>query len=180
MQKKGCVSRSRSASNGMDNSEVFDRYYNLSLNYLSFRPRSEKEVTDYLTKKIKDKKLNLKSESDGDEIISKIIKKLKEYKFIDDTAFAKFWIEQRLKSKHKPIRAVEFELKQKGIHKEIINELLSEIESKDSDLNNAKLLADRKMDYYRNLPPDKRREKVLSFLMRKGFSYDTAKKALND
>jgi regulatory protein len=174
MQKKGCVSRSRSASNGMDNSEAFDRYYNLSLNYLSYRPRSEQEVIDYLKKK------SAKTPNLTDEIISKIIIKLKEYKFIDDPAFTKFWIEQRLKSKHKPIRAIEYELKQKGIDNELIVESLSQIDRKDSDFENAKKLADKKMDFYRNLPPEKRREKVLSFLMRKGFSYDTAKKALND
>ena len=35
----------------MDNSQVFARYYNLVLRYLSYRPRSEKEVLDYLKKK---------------------------------------------------------------------------------------------------------------------------------
>jgi regulatory protein len=158
----------------MDNPEVFDRYYNLSLNYLSYRPRSEIEVIDYLKKK------SANAPNLTDETISKIIKKLKEYKFIDDSAFAKFWIEQRLKSKHKPIRVVEYELKQKGIDNELINELLSEIDKKDSDFENAKLLADRKMDFYRSLPEDKRREKVMSYLLRKGFSYETVKKVIND
>jgi regulatory protein len=157
----------------MDSLEVFDRYYNLSLNYLSYRPRSEKEVIDYLKKK------SAKTPNLTDEIISKIILKLKEYKFIDDAAFVKFWIEQRLKSKHKPIIAIEFELRQKGISNDQINEALSEIDSKDSDLNNAKTLADRKMDFYRNLPPEKRREKVMSYLLRKGFSYETVKKVIN-
>jgi regulatory protein len=156
----------------MDNSEVFERYYNLSINYLSIRPRSEKEILDYLKKKARNAP-NL-----SEEIITQIIEKLKAYKFIDDSQFASLWMEQRAKSRHKPIRAIEFELKQKGISKDLIDKSLKDIDGKDLDLGNAKKLAERKMEFYRNLDPAKRREKVMSYLLRKGFSYDTVKKAI--
>jgi regulatory protein len=157
----------------MDNSQVFERYYNLSLNYLSIRPRSEKEILDYLRKKQKNAP-NL-----TDDLITQIIEKLKEYKFINDREFTKFWMEQRTKSKHKPIRAIEFELKQKGIGKDLIDESLADIDTKDLDYENAKKLADRKMAYYRNLDPKKRQEKVMRYLIGKGFSYDIVKKVID-
>ncbi|MEK9176157.1 MAG: RecX family transcriptional regulator [Patescibacteria group bacterium] len=151
----------------MDNDQKFERYYNLSLRYLSYRPRSEKEILDYLKKKKLD-----------EEIIAQIIAKLIEYKFIDDTAFTKFWIEQRSEYKHKPIRVIRFELLQKGIEKELIEESLPK-ESGELDLENAKRLKEKKMDFYRNLDPKKRQEKVMNYLLRKGFSYEIVKKALN-
>ena len=155
----------------MDNPLIFERYYNLSLRYLSYRPRSEKEVVDYLKEKTK------KFESLTPEIIDQIVSKLKEYRFIDDAEFVKFWIEQRVKFKHKPLRAIEYELKQKGIDRNLIDGALSEFEDKNIfDLENAKKLAERKIEFYRNLEPIKRREKVMNYLLRKGFSYDVVKK----
>ena len=59
----------------MDN-PTFARYYNLTLRYLSYRPRSEKEVLDYLKEKSK------KAENLTPQIIEEISKKLKEYKTI--------------------------------------------------------------------------------------------------
>ena len=155
----------------MDNQEVYERYYNLSLRYLSYRPRSEKEVYDYLKGK------QFKAKSLTDQIISKIIKKLKEYNFIDDVAFTKFWINQRIKYKNKPLRVVKYELKQKGINQDLINICLNE-NDQSRDLESAQKLANKKMDFYRNLPSEKKREKVMRYLIGKGFSYEVVKKAL--
>ena len=159
----------------MDNSTIFERYYNLSLRFLSYRPRSEKEIIDYLKKKSS----SVKTSEGQEKLIESIIKKLKEYKFIDDVEFAKFWIEQRTKFKHKPIRVIEYELKQKGINKDLIDEVLSSFESsKEVDLESAKKLAEKKLDFYRSLNPKKRQEKVMSYLLRRGFNYEVVKKAL--
>jgi regulatory protein len=165
----------------MDKPQIIERYYNLSIRYLSYRPRSEKEIVDYLEKKIKNQKSKGKIESQNertidDELIESIIKKLKDYKFIDDAEFVKFWIEQRIKFKHKPLRAIEYELKQKGIDKNLIDNAMDEFDKSTFDLENAKKLAERKSSFYRNLSQEKRKEKVMNYLLRKGFSYDVVKK----
>ncbi|MBI2621917.1 MAG: RecX family transcriptional regulator [Candidatus Levybacteria bacterium] len=152
----------------MDSTTIIDRYYNLSLRFLSYRPRSEKEIKDYLKKKKID-----------ENIQAQIIEKLKSYNFINDEDFVKFWIEQRTKFKHKPIRVIEFELRQKGINRDLINEVLLSFEqTKTVDLESARRLAAKKLDFYRGLDSQKRREKVMSFLLRKGFNYDIVKKVL--
>ncbi len=168
------VDLSQSDSSGMQAkaSEIFERYYNLSLRYLSYRPRSEKEVFDYLREKQK------KSPSLSDEIINQIIEKLKDYKFIDDVKFTQLWIEQRTRYKNQPTRAIEYELKQKGVSQSLIKESLGE-GRKETDLESAKKLAVKKMDFYRGLDPDKRREKVMNYLLRKGFNYDIVRKVVN-
>lgn len=157
----------------MDVNPIFERYYNLSLRYLSYRPRSEEEVIDYLKEKQK------KAKGLTDEIIYQIVAKLQEYKFIDDEKFVQFWIEQRTKYKNKPVRIIEYELKQKGISQDLIRENLSKNKN-ETDLESAKNLAAKKMDFYRSLSQEKRQEKVMNYLLRKGFSYDTVKKAIGN
>jgi regulatory protein len=76
----------------MDKSLVFDRYFNLSLKFISYRPRSEKEVYDYLKKKQK------RAESLTEETIARIMKRLVELNFINDLEFSAFWLEHRKKS----------------------------------------------------------------------------------
>lgn len=162
--------------------QVYARYYNLTLRYLSYRPRSEKEVLDYLKEKAKKPPLRQGYEGQAlltPEMIEKIIEKLKEYKFIDDQAFLKFWTESRTKYKRKPLKVVKFELSQKGINRKLIDAYFENIES-GVDMENANKLAAKKMEFYRNLDPKKRREKVTSFLLRKGFSYDVVKEIIKN
>lgn len=157
----------------MDDDLIFQRYYNLSLRFLSYRPRSEKEIFEYLKKK------SSNSPSLTEEIINKILERLKEYKFVDDKAFSKFWIEQRAKFKRKPLRVIEFELKQKGISRDLIEDILSQLkDGKSFDLISATKLAEKKLDFYRNLDSKKRREKVMRYLLSKGFSYEIVKKVV--
>ena len=158
----------------MDSSVVFDRYYNLSLRYLSYRPRSEKEIVDYLNEKQKRKK------ELTEDIVSEIITKLKKYDFIDDRSFTKSWIDSRIKYKNKPIWIIRSELKQKGISDELIDESLPKTEIRETDLESAKKLAEKRKDFYRNLDEKKRDEKVMNYLLRKGFNWDVAKIVIKD
>lgn len=152
----------------MDEKLIFERYYNLVLRFLSYRPRSEREIQEYLKKK-----------KVSEQTISKIIGKLQDFKFIDDLEFAKFWIEQRTRFKRKPLRVIEYELKQKGINRDLIEDILSQLKDRKSlDLTSATKLAEKKLDFYRNLDSKKRNEKVANYLLRKGFSYEVVKKIL--
>ena len=77
---------------------------NRVLRFLSFRPRSEKEIRDYLN----NKQVN-------PLVSQKIIDKLVENKFLNDLEFAKWWIEQRTLTTPRAWRIIKIELKQKGI-----------------------------------------------------------------
>ena len=154
----------------MDNPRIFERYYDLSLRFLSYRPRSEKEVLDYLKKK----------KIDEPSIIL-IINKLKSHNFLNDLDFSKFWIEKRLKIKPKAYRIIVLELKQKGISQEIIEKASELFDSKNEmDIKSAIELIERRARIYQNLPKDKAKEKLMNYLARRGFSYDTIKKAMRD
>jgi len=145
----------------------FEKFYNKCLHFLSFRPRSEKEIRDYLAKK-----------KVSEEVSQKIIAKLKEYKFVDDFEFTKWWIEQRTRIKPKSWWTIKFELKQKGISSELIEN--SEIETP-NDLETAKKLAEKKLRSISNKEDkQKTKEKLGRFLASKGFDWGIIRKSIDD
>ncbi|MEK9178534.1 MAG: RecX family transcriptional regulator [Patescibacteria group bacterium] len=143
-------------------SEIFDRYYNLALRFLSYRPRSEKEVYEYLKGKIQ----KSKGKSLNGEIIAKIMSRLAELDFVDDSTFVRWWIENRKKGG----RLIKLELLQKGISKETIEEALLkfDIAKKENDLIKKFIEKKKSLPY----------EKLVAYLLRRGFDYETIKKAL--
>jgi regulatory protein len=165
--------------------DEFEINYNRALRFLSYRPRSEKEIRDYFSKNNKQRLIINKQETRAnvkEETINAIVKKLKEYKFINDEEFAKIWIKQRTKIKPRAWRVIQYELKQKGISDEIIKGLqFSEEENdQDLDLESAKILVQRKLKRYGSLPKYEQREKIGRFLAGKGFNWNTIKKVIDE
>lgn len=142
--------------------DSFEKLYNKALRFLSFRPRSEKEIRDYLQKKNSDP-----------QTAQKIIDKLKEYNFINDNEFARLWFESRIKLKPRAKRVIKMELKQKGISEELIDEVFENTNSDDKEL--ALILAEKRVKRYVKEEPQKAKEKMYRFLISKGFNYDTIK-----
>ena len=148
---------------------TFERYYNLSLRYISYRPRSKKEVEDYLVSK----KISV-------ENISKIVKRLEELRFINDLEFSKFWFEQKTRIKPKALKTIQFELLQKGVEKETVLRALEELgKGAEDDLKNAKLLTERKLRSLRNVSPEKRKQRLIGYLQCRGYGFDVIKKILD-
>ena len=147
----------------------FEKFYNKALKFLSYRPRSEKEIRDKLRRK-----------KASEEIINKIISRLKENNFLNDEEFAKWWIEQRTNFKPRSVRLIKIELKQKGIDKELIDETIDHLPSTIDDLSSAKKLIEKRISRYKNLTPDKKFQKIARYLSSKGFDYDIIKEIFKD
>jgi len=154
----------------MDESVIFDRYFNLSLRFISYRPRSKKEVFNYLKEKSK------KAPHLDEKVIAKIMQRLVDLKFIDDLEFAKFWI----RSRKKGFKILKFELIQKGISKEIIEKAVSEFDLKAKEDDLIEKLIEKKKKSLSKYPKQKAYEKLFSFLLRKGFDYDAIRKSLKE
>lgn len=146
--------------------DSFPKFYDRSLRFLSFRPRSEKEIADFLKKK-----------KVGEATIKKILDKLKEYKFLDDREFARWLIEQRQGRKPRGKRLIEMELKQKGIAEPIIEEAQNAL-SNQSEL--AKKALEKKVAVYRHLNRVKAYQKLSQFLLRRGFDWETVKGTIDE
>lgn len=153
-----------------------DKFYNFALRFLSYRPRSEKEIRDKL--KIKYQKSNIGNLT---LLIDKVIQKLKEKKFINDEEFAKGWIESRQRFKPRSSRLIKIELKQKGIDQELIEQLFADRGSQVvDDLENAKKLVEKRIGRLRGLNKQKIYEKLGRHLASKGFSWNTIKKSIDE
>lgn len=146
--------------------EQVPKAYAKSLHYLSFRARSEKEMRDYLTKKGFDLL-----------VIQNIIELLKKEKLINDIEFALNWVEQRQKNKLKSKSFIQFELKLKGIHKDIIKDALKDTQD---DYETAKAYFDKRKKRFYGLPPEDYRRKASSFLQNRGFSWEVVKQVLKN
>lgn len=147
--------------------DEFEKFFNKALKFLSFRPRSEKEVKDNLVKK-----------KVSEITIQRIIARLKENKFLDDREFTKWWIESRTKFKPRALRLIKMELKQKGIDKDLIEEVVENLESNIDDLASARKLIERRIKKYQGLERNEKFTKVSRFLASRGFNYDIIKEII--
>lgn len=139
----------------------FGKLYERTLNLLSYRPRSEWELRDYLKRK--------KQEP---EIIDNILNKLSKSGYVDDKSFAERWVENRRLLKPISRRKLRVELKQKHVPNDIIDEVLSAEEA--DELTILRELVGRKQARY----PDKL--KFMQYLARQGFNYDDIKTVLHE
>ncbi len=134
---------------------AFDR----ALDILSYSAKTEREVRERLEKK-----------GFLGDTIDETVRKLKGYGYLDDAAYARAYAESA--GKKKGSRLIEAELKRKGVAEEEIRAALAE---SDESQTAAEVL--RK--YMRAKTPDKATlRRAFSYLLSKGFDYDTAHDAL--
>lgn len=132
--------------------------------FLSFRPRSEKEMRDKLSEKFEQ------------ETVDEAIGKLKSYNFINDEEFARMWVNSRQSGRS--AKALAFELKRKGLEKSVIDGALSDVD-KESELESALELV-RSKSKYQGLEKQEAYQKIGGFLARRGYNYDIIKKVIEE
>jgi regulatory protein len=153
--------------------DLFNYFLDRIMGLLSRRPRSTKEISDYLYKNLKSKisKKNL-SENLYEELTKDIIEYLKEKNYINDLEFTKFWVNARKNSKSK--RILFQELVSKGISRSIIELEIGKI--KDSIEKGAALkIADKKIKLLTKYDRITKDKKLKEFLYRKGYNWEIIK-----
>ncbi|MBW7959867.1 hypothetical protein B6D29_04975 [Microgenomates bacterium UTCPR1] len=137
--------------------------------YLKFRPRTEKEVREYLYKKIKTTHW---SRDDAD----KIIDELKSQGLIDDKKFVELFVKDRINLKPKGKKLLTYELKKKGIDDNLIeNYFFNNVLDEE---NLALKILKKRWSRFENLDSKKRFEKSARFLLSRGFGYDLVRKTI--
>lgn len=139
-----------------------EQAYLQSVAYLAYRPRSRKEIEQHLQKK-----------KHSPETVAETIRRLFESQLIDDASFAHWWVAHRCRVKPRSTYALRFELLQKGIDESIISAAL--VDTDDGEM--ALALLESRGKQWRHLERHKKRQKILTFLHRRGFRYDIAKSA---
>lgn len=125
-------------------------------------------------KQLKDK---LKRNDYNEDVINKVIALLEEYNLVNDYDYAKAYISS-YKNK-KSVRVLEFDLEVKGVDRNIIKELISELDVDDVELKNIEKFVQRHRDTEGNVPEEKR-SKLMTALYRKGYKVDNIKKIIDD
>ncbi|MEX1073440.1 MAG: regulatory protein RecX [Chloroflexota bacterium] len=148
----------------------------IALHYLGARPRTRWEL-----------ERRLRRTSASEEVIAGAMERLARLGYVDDTAFARWWAEQRDRHSPRGRRMVEAELRQRGVSREVLEAMRgSELSEPglddeilpDSEAERARTALDRHMKG-RPLPDDfKALQRIGAFLMRRGFDPDTVRATL--
>jgi regulatory protein len=140
----------------------------IALRFLSYRMRSEKEVRDKLKKK-----------EFAEDLITEVIKDLKRVNLVDDYEFASAFIRDRISNSPRGKILLRQELWKKGIKKEIIEKVLKEyFKDEDEELILARELLQKRKKRYEGMDENISKRRIMSFLLRRGFSYDIVKQVL--
>jgi len=139
--------------------------------YLKFRPRTIKETRDHLYKKVR-------TTHWSHEAVDKVIDHLIKLKFLDDKAFIDYLVNSRTKTNVKGVFAIKQELNKFGVNREMIDEYFTNIEINEDEL--AKKTLSSRWNRLKSLPKQKRFEKSINLLIRRGFNYETSKKAFEE
>lgn len=151
----------------------FGKLYAQALSYSFVRPRSVREVRDYLWKKSQSKLLKSGKKTTGLplELTERVVQILLEKGYLDDIKFTTWWVENRFLKKGVSRRRLEQDLFRKGVSSEIIKQVLTE-SNRDDESELKKMLAKKRARY-----DD---QKLLAYLVRQGFNYDDVRQAMAD
>jgi regulatory protein len=172
--------------------EELQRVYESALRFLSYRPRSAREV-----------EMRLRKKGHAPEEIDAVMERLRKQRYIDDAEFARFWVSNRMSFSPRGPRLLKSELRQKGVPQDVVDTVLAEqAEAQEeaeqraeevaeiwgrergdepapgTDLANALALAEKKMRVYGRLDPQTARRRLFAFLMRRGYDYETVNSAV--
>lgn len=158
----------------LENESQFGKLYTRALEYAFVRPRSRREMNDYLYRKTRDTRTKTGDIKKGvsKELTVRVFDRLAEKGYLDEEKFARFWVENRNIRKGSSMRKIRSELQAKGVEAGIIDTVLSETDRDDSS-EIMKIIAKKSQRYADE-------QKLIAYLARQGFSYDAIRSALDE
>jgi regulatory protein len=132
-------------------------------NYISYRERSKKEITNYLA-----------SKGIQEEVAKKVLDDFEKTDLVDDNRFALSWIKNRTKFNPKGNFALKMELRDRGVDENEIENLLQSVDEKE----NARKALEKAIKKYGKKSSSKK--KILEYLKRRGFELQTALEVINE
>lgn len=160
----------------LEQESVFGKLYIRAFEYAMIRPRSTKEMRDYLWRKTRAGKYKTRTgeikerEGVSKDVADRVYDRLVSKGYISDVKFATHWAQNRHLSKGISRRKLIGELRSKGVEQGIIDEVLpSSARHDDSEID--KIIAKKRARY-----DD---EKLMQYLLRQGFPYDLVKSKLS-
>jgi len=138
------------------------------LNFLSYQERSVRECKNYL------KQLPLET-----TLIEKLVQKAISFNFVNDSRFAELFVESLI-GKNKNVLEIKNKLFEKQIIENIISETIAKVYSKEKQDEILTINVRKALLRYSKFSDEKKIEKTLNYLTRRGFSYWEVKDKLEE
>ena len=129
--------------------------------YIAHRPRSERQVRDKLA-----------GLSYDEATIDAAVARLIELRLIDDSDFARRWIEERARTKGKAPDVLVSELRARGVSREVAEEALAEVGLEEA--TQALEVATKLLRRVLRFPLDEQGPRLYGLMRRRGFSHEHA------
>jgi len=140
--------------------DSIEKAHAAALNFLSYRPRSRREV-----------ELRLARSGTEQSVVEAVVGRLERTGLLDDGAFARFWVDNRQSFRPRGKLALRAEMRQKGLANEVIDEAL---ESVGDEAEAAYEAGIAKVRSYRSLDDREFLRRMIAYLQRRGFTYGVA------
>jgi regulatory protein len=137
-----------------------------SLSLLSYKQRTAFE----LRKKLKDKEYD-------EEIIDIAIARLIELGYVNDERYARDFVDMR--KSYSGLYKLKTDLYKRGINNDIIELVLSEIDA-DDQYEELKAMCKKKLNQSEGLEVSKKYNRIMSYLLRKGYNFSDVKRVMSD
>lgn len=144
------------------------RAENLCLWHLGQGARTRKQLLDAMLKK-----------GVPADMAESILLKLAEYNYVNDADFAGAYVRSRHGSQRKGASVIRYDLKRKGIDDETIAQALEQV-TEESEMDNARALVAAKIASTRSLERQKRVNRLVGMLARKGYGPGLAFQVVRD
>ncbi|MBC7238922.1 MAG: RecX family transcriptional regulator, partial [Chloroflexi bacterium] len=141
--------------------DLFESAYQAALRYIVLRPRSEKEMRQYFVRR-----------GLGQEAIEGLLERLRAEGWVDDRAFAAFWVDNREAFRPKGRWALSAELREKGVDQEVIKAALEPLDEEES----AQRAAEKALRRYASLDEETFRRRLSGYLQRRGFPAEVCRR----
>ena len=117
----------------------------------------------------------LKQKSYEDDVVEQAIEYVKSFGYVNDTNYARRFVESRKKTKSK--HEITAMLSQKGIHRDVISEAVAECYQPEDAYEAICSLVEKKCGSIEQCS-DKDKKKVFDYLLRKGFLYEEIRQVI--
>ncbi|HSL89882.1 MAG TPA: regulatory protein RecX [Ignavibacteriaceae bacterium] len=153
---------------------VQNRKYHIrqkAISFLAKRIHSKRELENKLRKK------NYEI-----ELIKAVLDELEEKGLIDDNTFANQFSDEKLNSKKWGLQKVKSELFKKGISADVIKDVVKIYADSESQQTSANDLVKKKLNLISKRENDQKKinQKLIAFLLSRGYDYDIAREAVRE
>jgi regulatory protein len=145
--------------------DLLDKVKQIAYRFISYRPRSVAELKRHLDRKGYD-----------EQLIETAVAHLMAVDLLNDETFARYWVDQRETFKPRSQLAIRQELHQKGISRDIIENILSDVDEAAA----ARRAAAKKVRLWANFSEEEFRTKLGRFLQGRGFHYEIINQITNE